>query len=211
MTRTASPCSISFLVALLVAGVLLSGPISSAHAQPSVSVSVGVSLLGEGFLDYWPVAFNASAVVPVPLTRWLLLEPTLSYRLFPFLGDRDPVTIPENPIHIESGEPLQQLLVGLTLRLQLPSDSAKVVPFLDLFAGHEFERFGRVTEQVGYAATEYVTRPIYSHRWAGTASAGLRMRLSRRFSLEPSYRWHTSGRYDNYGLISLDLLYALQL
>jgi hypothetical protein len=193
--------------------------VSSAAAQPSVSVSAGANApLGcsslpekELFNDLWPVGFNVAARGQIPVARWLLVDPLLNYRIYRFQGADSYVTIGDKFLSAR-GEPLQQLCLALGLRFHEAIDSSSITPFAEVIGGYEFERIGKVTLfWEDHYGTQYTTQrdPSYRRDWAFTVGFGFVVWLSPRVSLQPSFLWHGSGNDRNYELVTLDLVYAL--
>ncbi len=224
MKRTNSFLRTTLLAAFLVA-VLLSSIPSSALAQPSLALAVGAnapfahqSLAEEELYSYlWPVGFNLGARVEFPVTRWLLIHPTVAYRIYPFGGvsEEDLVQIDSRRFVSSSGEPTQQLFMGAGVRLEDPGPSNSVVPFLDIRGGYEIERVGKITvqwQEISDGSVYPSEWPAeHRHQWTFLAGIGFLARLSSQLSLEPSVLWHGSGRDRNSALATLELVYAVSL
>ncbi len=191
-------------------------------AQPTLSVSVGVNAPltansfreEELFRNYWPLGFNVGAMGRIPVTPWMLLDPSFAYKIYPFQGVQD-YTLTGDPFISSSGEPIQQLFLGLGLRLHDSDVNNSITPYLDVDGGYEVEQVGKVTLQWQERSTGslYTTErsPEYRHEWAFTMGIGIVARLSSRFALQPAFLWHGSGKDRNYALAALDLVYTLPL
>jgi hypothetical protein len=225
MKRTNSFVCTNLLAAFFPASLLLALGPAVALAQTSLAFTAGASapfahqsLIEEQVFSYfWPVGFDLGTRLEFPVTRWLLLNPTVGYRIYPFAGvdEEDLAQIDTRRFVSSTGEATQELFLGLGLRLQDPDEANSMAFFVDLRGGYEIERVGKITinwQDLSDGSVYPSEWPAeYRHLWTFLAGIGFRARLSSQFSLEPSLLWHKSGTDRNYALVTLDLVYTVPL
>ena len=164
--------------------------------------------------NYGPAGVSAGVSGTLPLAKWIVISPSLTYIFFPF--DRYiPTTFQGlQTIKSVSGDALQQTRLELAIRLIQPLDSNEVRLFLQLGEGFFLESTGKIS-LVWQTETSwtYPTQigPSSRYYWGYAITGGTLYRPSRHVNIEASIDLRSNNDDRIYGLVNMTVLYVFQL